>query len=92
MPLTSFDILLLTAHLIVFGIALTITITSLRAYLDDHTPYLRNVFIGFAFITVGVSFDDVLRHIFELDTVILELAETVPLMLGFGFLFIALYR
>lgn len=78
-------------RLIVFALALGLTIVSFQAYRRRPTPRLEAAFTGFAFLSMGVALTTIRPGNGELRTAF-EMAETVPFIIGFGALYASLYR
>jgi len=79
------------ARLAVFGLALGLTVISFRAYRERQSERLESAFIGFAFLSMGVAMTT-LGAQFDTFVTLFELAETIPLVIGFSMLYVSLYR
>lgn len=84
-------VVLVVMRLVVFGLALGITVTSFRAYNRAGTDRLESAFIGFAFISMGVALTTLGAHI-ESWELAFRIVETIPFMIGFSMLYFAMYR
>lgn len=78
-------------RLVVFGLALGLTIISFQAYRRRPSPRLEAAFTGFAFLSMGVALTT-LRPSEGSYRTVFEVAETVPFIIGFGALYASLYR
>jgi hypothetical protein len=98
------QILLALLQLVLFGLSLGLTVISFQAYTQHGSDQLEYAFIGFAFISMGTALSnlsvqtassqetlDVVGVALQLRTV-LEVAETVPFIVGFSMLYLSLYR
>lgn len=94
MPVPVIEIaqfLLMGLRLVVFGLALGLTLISFQAYQQKKTDRLETAFIGFAFLSMGIALT-ALRGEAGNWVVFFELVETIPLIIGFGMLYLSLYR
>ena len=82
---------LVVARLVVFALALGLTLISFRAYQANRTSRLETAFIGFAFLTMGIALTTLRPYAGEWD-VFLEIVEAIPFIIGFGMLYLAMYR
>jgi hypothetical protein len=81
------------ARLVLFALSLGLTVISFRAYQERQTERLESAFIGFAFLSMGVAMTTLsTQFTLEAWTAVFELAETVPLVVGFSMLYVSLYR
>lgn len=84
-------VVLRVLRLVVFGLALGLTIISFQAYRQQPSRRLEAAFTGFAFLSMGVALttlrprDGSFRPIFEV-------VETLPFIIRFGALYASLYR
>ena len=78
-------------RLIVFALALGLTIVSFQAYRQRPSPRLEAAFTGFAFLSMGVALTTLRPRNGEFLAVF-EIAETLPFIIGFGALYASLYR
>jgi len=80
-------------RLILFGLAILLTIISFQAYMQQQSQRLEFAFIGFAFISMGTALSNLTVQINSADQQELFLiAETVPFIIGFAMLYLSLYR
>jgi hypothetical protein len=81
------------SRLTMFALSLGLTVISFRAYQSRGTERLEAAFIGFAFLSMGVAMSTIsTQFTFEAWSTAFELAETIPLVVGFSMLYISLYR
>lgn len=85
------QVILMGMRLVVFGLALGLTLISFQAYQQRPTDRLETAFIGFAFLSMGVALTALRSQAGEWVTVF-ELVESIPLIIGFGMLYVSLYR
>lgn len=88
---TFLPIVLSVLRLIVFGLALGLTLISFQAYSKRKSKRLESAFIGFAFISMGVALTSLRTQVPDLRT-FLQIAETIPFIIGFSMLYVSLYR
>jgi hypothetical protein len=90
---TVAQVALSVARLTMFALSLGLTVISFRAYQSRGTERLEAAFIGFAFLSMGVAMTTIsTQFAFEAWSTAFELAETIPLVVGFSMLYISLYR
>jgi hypothetical protein len=78
-------------RLVLFGLALGLTLISFQAYRKKQTDRLQYAFIGFAFISMGVALMTLTTQL--TDTLILfQLVVTIPFIIGFSMLYVSLFR
>jgi hypothetical protein len=78
-------------RLVLFGLALGLTLISFQAYSKKQTDRLQYAFIGFAFISMGVALMTLTTQL--TDTLILfQLVVTIPFIIGFSMLYVSLFR
>jgi hypothetical protein len=78
-------------RLVLFGLALGLTLISFQAYSKKQTDRLQYAFIGFAFISMGVALMTLTTQL--TDTLVLfQLVLTVPFIIGFSMLYLSLFR
>ena len=78
-------------RLVLFGLALGLTLISFQAYTKKQTDRLQYAFIGFAFISMGVALMTLTTQL--TDTLILfQLVVTIPFIIGFSMLYVSLFR
>jgi hypothetical protein len=82
---------LLLFRMVVFALALGLTVISFQAYSRQRTDRLEAAFVGFAFISMGVALTSISSQV-STWTIVFEIAETVPFIVGFGMLYVSLYR
>lgn len=78
-------------RLVVFALALGLTLISFQAYRQKRSDRLEAAFIGFAFISMGVALTS-LRAQFTVWTTPFKIVETIPFIVGFSMLYVSLYR
>jgi hypothetical protein len=87
---------LLVMRFAVFGLTLGITLISFQAYQKHRSERLQFAFLGFAFISMGVAVTSIVTQLgatADSDVwTFLQLAETVPFIIGFSMLYVSLYR
>jgi len=83
--------LLVVMQLVLFALTLALTVVSFRAYLENRSPRLQSAFVAFAFLSMGVALTNLITQLAS-DALILQVVETVPLIIGFGMFYRALYR
>lgn len=88
---------LILMRLILFGLSLGLTLISFQAYTKRGTDRLQYAFIGFAFISMGVAVTNLTTQIgvnsnLGRELVYLQIAETVPFIVGFTMIYVSLYR
>lgn len=84
-------LLLMLTRLMVFGLTLGLTLISFQAYQEQKSDRLESAFIGFAFLSMGVAVT-ALRTQTDSFGLELQVVETVPFIIGFGMLYVSLYR
>ncbi|AGN02023.1 hypothetical protein L593_10390 [Salinarchaeum sp. Harcht-Bsk1] len=85
------EAVLMMLRLALFALALGLTIISFQAYRENGGKRLESAFIGFAFISMGVAMTSMGDQVESLE-LFFSIAETVPFIIGFGMLWISLYR
>jgi hypothetical protein len=88
---------LILMRLILFGLSLGLTLISFQAYSKRGSNRLQYAFIGFAFISMGVAVTNLTTQVsvagsIGQELVYLQIAETVPFIVGFSMIYISLYR
>jgi len=87
---------LILLRLVLFGLALGITVISFQAYQKVRTDRLQSAFIGFAFISMGIALSNLNTQLGigndEVAFTALRIAETIPFIVGFGMIYLSLYR
>lgn len=84
-------ILLVLMRLLLFGLALGLTLISYQAFAYKQTRQLKFAFVGFAFLSMGVAFTTVLTQ-FRVTTPEIQVIETIPFIIGFCMLYLSMYR
>lgn len=87
---------LILMRLVLFGLALGITVISFQAYQQVRTQRLQYAFIGFSFISMGIALSNLNTQLGVSGDAIafigLQIAETIPFIVGFGMIYVSLYR
>jgi hypothetical protein len=89
---------LVLMRLILFGLSLGLTVISFQSYQRRQSQRLQYAFIGFAFISMGVAVTNLSTQIGTsgaaagTSLVYLQIAETVPFIVGFLMIYLSLYR
>jgi hypothetical protein len=91
------EVLLTLLQLLLFGLALGLTLISFQAYTKNRTKQLESAFIGFAFISMGVGLSTLSLQVTltadgELQRQLFQIVETIPFIIGFSMLWVSLYR
>lgn len=87
--------LLILMRLVLFGLALGITVISFQAYRQLQTQRLQYAFIGFSFISMGIALSNLSTQLGVTSGTVfvsLQIAQTVPFIVGFGMIYVSLYR
>ncbi|MFB6116933.1 hypothetical protein [Halosegnis sp.] len=85
-------------RLVLFGLSLGLTVISYRAYRNRRTERLKFAFVGFAFISMGVAVSNLNTQLLLSSSemsrtfMLLQIAGTVPFSVGFGAIYLSLYR
>jgi hypothetical protein len=82
---------LVALRLVVFALALGMTLISFQSYRDRRSKRLESAFIGFAFLAMGVAVANLSAQLGQFVT-LLEIVETIPFIVGFSMLYLSLYR
>ena len=92
--ITLLFIALVILRLILFGLALGLTLISFQAYRQKQTQQLEYAFIGFAFISMGMAMTNLTIQVAESrqSMMLLQLVETLPFIVGFAMLYVSLYE
>jgi hypothetical protein len=85
------EAILMLLRLALFALALGLTIISFQAYRENGGKRLESAFIGFAFISMGVAMTSMGDQVDSLE-LLFAIAETIPFIIGFGMLWVSLYR
>ena len=88
---------LLLMRLTLFGLSLGLTLISFQAYTKRRSDRLQHAFIGFAFVSMGIAVTNLTTQVAvgdELGATLyyLQIAETVPFIIGFAMIYLSLYR
>ena len=88
---------LLLMRLTLFGLSLGLTLISFQAYTKRQSNRLQYAFIGFAFVSMGIAVVNLTTQVAvggELGVALyyLQIAETVPFIIGFSMIYLSLYR
>lgn len=93
------ELFLVMMRLVMFALALGLTVISYQAYSERGTKRLESAFIGFAFVSMGMAVGTLNSQLMtgssQLDNltfVIFQIVETIPFILGFAMLYLSLYR
>ena len=89
--------LLILMRLTLFGLSLGLTLISFQAYTKRQSDRLQYAFIGFAFVSMGIAVTNLTTQVAvggELGATLyyLQIAETVPFIIGFAMIYLSLYR
>lgn len=82
---------LMFMQLVLFALALGLTLLSFQAYRQQQSQRLEYAFIGFAFLSMGVAMTNIGTQL-ETSRTVIQIAETIPFIIGFGMLYLSLYR
>lgn len=91
LQVTILDWVLVGLRLVVFALALGLTLVSFQSYRERRSDRLEAAFIGFAFIAMGVAITNLSAQVGQFLT-LLEIVETIPFIIGFSMLYVSLYR
>ncbi|MFB6207359.1 MAG: hypothetical protein ABEJ05_12630 [Haloglomus sp.] len=89
---------LVLMRLILFGLSLGLTVISFQSYQRRQSQRLQYAFIGFAFISMGVAVTNLSTQLGTSgaatgsDLTLIQIAETVPFIIGFAMIYLSLYR
>lgn len=88
---------LILMRLVLFGLTLGLTLISFQAYSKRQSERLQYAFIGFAFLSMGVAVTNLTTQVgvtsdLGSDLLYLQIAETIPFIIGFAMIYISLYR
>jgi hypothetical protein len=91
------QIVLILMRLVLFGLSLGLTLISFQAYTKRGSDRLQYAFIGFAFISMGVAVTNLTTQVgvtgdLGRELFYLQIAETIPFIVGFTMIYISLYR
>lgn len=82
---------LMMMQMTVFALALGLTLISFQSYRKQPSKRLESAFIGFAFLSMGVGLTTIVSQLPSPSTTF-YIVETVPFIIGFGMLYLSLYR
>lgn len=85
------NVVLMILQMIVFALSLGLTLISFQSYSKTGSKRLESAFIGFAFLSMGVGLTTINSQLSSAPSLLL-IAETVPFIVGFGMLYLSLYR
>lgn len=93
-------VILVLMRLVMFALALGLTLISYQAYSERGTKRLESAFIGFAFVSMGMGLSALNYQVFagsstQMNYVAFtafQIVETIPFILGFAMLYLSLYR
>lgn len=89
---------LMVLRLVLFGLALGLTLISYQSYSDLGSKRLESAFVGFAFISMGVAVSTLNARLatdVALDGTLFyffQISEVLPFIIGFAMLYVSLYR
>lgn len=88
---------LVIMRLVLFGLTLGLTLISFQAYSKRGSQRLQYAFIGFAFLSMGVAVSNLTTQVglspdIGAQLVYLQIAETIPFIIGFAMIYLSLYR
>jgi hypothetical protein len=94
---TALKGVLILMRLVLFGLSLGLTLISFQAYTKRQTERLQYAFIGFAFISMGIAVSNLTTQVavggaLGRTVYLLQIAETVPFIVGFVMIYLSLYR
>ena len=90
-------VVLTLLQLVLFGLALGLTLISFQAYSKNRTKQLESAFIGFAFISMGVGLSTLSTQVAlsaddPTQQELFRIVSTIPFIIGFSMLWVSLYR
>ncbi|MFC4542399.1 hypothetical protein ACFO5R_10725 [Halosolutus amylolyticus] len=85
------EAVLMMMQMVVFALALGLTLISFQSYRKNQSKRLESAFIGFAFLSMGVALTTIVSQVPSLS-VLFRIVETIPFIIGFGMLYLSLYR
>lgn len=88
---------LILMRLTLFGLSLGLTLISFQSYSKRPSQRLQYAFIGFAFFSMGVAMTNLTAQVASMGDVgqqltYLQIAETIPFIIGFAMIYVSLYR
>lgn len=78
-------------RLVMFSLAMGLTLISFQSYRRRQSTRLEYAFLGFAFISMGTAMMT-LNTNFQVASTALSAVETLPFIVGFSMLYLSLYR
>jgi len=78
-------------RLVLFALALGLTLISFQAYSRKRSERLQYAFIGFAFISMGVALSALTTQVGSY-TALFGIVETIPFIIGFSMLYLSLFQ
>lgn len=91
-------VVLVVMRLVLFALALGLTVISFQAYQKRQSQRLQYAFIGFAFVSMGVAVSNLTTQLSTTGTaagfelLYFQIAETLPFIVGFSMIYVSLYR
>ncbi len=85
------EAVLMLMQLTVFALALGLTLISFQSYRQNSSKRLESAFIGFAFLSMGVAMTTIVSQL-PSPPIAFYIVETIPFIVGFGMLYLSLYR
>jgi len=85
------EVVLMLMQMMVFALSLGLTLISFQSYTQNQSKRLESAFIGFAFLSMGVALTTIISQLSD-PIALFYIAETVPFIVGFGMLYLSLYR
>lgn len=82
---------LLVMRMVMFALALGLTLISFQAYRQQRSDRLEAAFIGFAFLSMGVAITTLSTQMPD-QILFFDVVETVPFIIGFGMLYVSLFK
>lgn len=85
------EAVLMMMQMSVFALSLGLTLISFQSYRARPSKRLESAFIGFAFLSMGIGLTTINSQLSSPAT-FFYIVETVPFIVGFGMLYVSLYR
>lgn len=85
------NVVLMLLRMVVFALSLGLTLISFQSYRARKSKRLESAFIGFAFLSMAVGLTTINAQISDPLTMF-YIVETIPFIVGFGMLYVSLYR
>ena len=82
---------LLVMRMVMFALALGLTLISFQAYRQQGSDRLEAAFIGFAFLSMGVAVTTLSTQLPD-RMLFFDIVETIPFIIGFGMLYVSLFK